>query len=563
MLNLRKNFQFSLFILCLMAMILSSCSPTTPTAAPNTPPTAVPPTAVPPTAVPPTAVPLPQVGGTLTMALFGPPDTLDVYAAGHVYAGDIYYYLNATLVTLNLKGEIIPYLADSWTVSPDGITYTFKLHPGVKFTNGDPVTANDFVYAWDRASKDPNFKAPVSGGLLTPMASYKAIDDLTLEITLKQAQYSFITGLASPFTGPVSKKAVEAAGASYGHQPVGCGPYKFVEWVQDDHISLTRNPDFTWGPKYYDGASTGPGYIQNIVFRIIPEYSTQLAGLNSGDIDWIVAEGKDMPAIDATGKFTTSISPSLLQERFILNNSIPPFDDVRVRKAFTLALDRNAIVKVSLLGNGVVTKGPVGPAEIGYWPGVEDYGPNFDLAAAKQLMQDAGYTYDANGMLQKDGKPFKVTVLTESIDRTRSFAQIAQQMWKALGVDITLEEMDFQTEYARVTKSDFTIGTFGIQWTEADIMYILYRSGQLGQSSWMRNPIDPKLDSLLDLTRTEIDPAKRQEAVDAAEKYIVDNAYEIWLYSFTQFNVVNNRVKGLQYNPYFTVYVVPDAYIQP
>ena len=558
---LRKNFPYALFVLCLLAMILSGCSPATPTAAPNAQPTAVPATQM-PTAVPPTATTGPQVGGTLTWALLSSPDTLDIYAAGQVYAGDIYYYLNATLVTLDLKGAVVPYLADSWTVSPDGITYTFKLHPGVTFQNGDPLTANDFVYAWDRAN-NKNFKAPVSGGLLAPMASYKAIDDATLQITLKQAQYSFITNLASPFMGPVDKKAVDAAGSSYGQHPVGCGPYSFVEWVPDDHITLTRYANFNWGPKYYDGASTGPGYIQTLVFRMIPEYSTQLAGLQSGDIDWIVAEGKDLPALQAANKYTVSISPSLLEERFIFNNSIPPFNDLRVRQAFTLATDRDAIVKVSLLGNGVVTKGPIGTAMLGYWPGVEQYGPSFDLAKAKQLMQQAGYTYDASGMLQKDGKPFQVTVLTESIDRTRSFAQMAQQMWKALGVDVTLQEMDFGTEFARVQKGDYTIGTFGIQWPEADLLNILYLTGSTGQTSWMRNASDPKLDALLNSTRNETDPTARENDVIAAEKYIVDNAYELWLYSFTQFNVVNSRVKGLQYNPYFTVFVVPDAYIQP
>ena len=553
MYSLRKYFQYPLFVFCLLALILSGCSPATPTAAPN----------IPPTAVPPTAVPQPQVGGTLTFALLSSPDTLDVYASGMVYAGDIYYYLNATLVTINLKGEIIPYLADSWTVSPDGLTYAFKLHPGVKFQNGDPLTANDFVYAWDRVTKDPNFKAAVAGGLIAPMASYTAIDDSTLQIILKQAKYSFITNLASPWMGPVSKRAVDAAGSSYGKNPVGVGPYKFVEWVADDHITLTRNPDFNWGPKYYDGASTGPGYIQNLVFRIIPEYSTQLAGLESGDIDWMVAEGKDLPALQATNKYTISTSPSLLEERFFLNNSVPPFNDLRVRQAFTLATDRDAIVKVSLLGNGVVTKGPIGPGMIGYWSGVEQYGPNFDLAKAKQLMQDAGYTYDSSGMLQKDGKPFKITVLVESIDRTRSFAQMAQQMWKALGVDVSLEEMDFNTEYTRVTKDDYTIATMGIQWPEADVMNLIYPTGSTGQTIWIRNASDPQLDKLLALIDTETDPAKRQDAVIAAEKYIVDNAYELWLYSFTQFNVVNNRVQGLQYNPYFTVFVVPDANIKP
>ena len=557
MYNLRKNFQFPLFVFCLLALILSSCSPATPTAAPNTPPTAVP-----PTAVPPTAVPQPQVGGTLTWGLLSSPDTLDIYASGFLYTGDIYYYLNGTLVTINTKGDIIPYLADSWTVSADGLTYTFKLHPGVKFHNGDPLTAKDFVYAWDRAS-DPNYTAPVSGGLIAPMASYQAIDDSTLQITLKQAKYSFITNVASPWMGPVSKRAVEATGDSYSKNPVGVGPYKFVEWVADDHVTLTRNPDFNWGPMYYDGASSGPGYIQNLVFRIITEYSTQLAGLNSGDIDWMVAEGKDIPALEAEEKFTVSVSPSLLQERFFINNSIPPFNDLLVRQAFTQATDREAIVKVSLLGNGVVTKGPISPAMLGYWPGVEDYGPDFDLAAAKQLMMDAGYTYDANGMLLKDGQPFKITILVESIDRTRSFAQIAQQMWKALGVDVSLEEMDFNTEYNRVVTGDYTIATMGIQWLEADVMNLMYPTGSLGQTSWNRNASDPQLDQLLVLIDTETDPGKRQDAVIAAEKYVVDNAYELWLYSFTQFNVVNDRVKGLQYNPYFTIFLVPDAYIQP
>ena len=574
---LRKNFQYPLLVLCMLALIVSGCTSATPTAAPTTAATIAPTTAattaptIPATTAPttaltataaPTATASHPVAGTLTWALLSFPDSLDIYAAQQVYAGDIYYYLNATLVTLDLKGNVIPYLADSWTVTPDGLTYTFKLHPGVTFQNGDPLTANDFVYTWNRATAT-GFKAPVSGGLLAPIASYTAVDDSTLQIVLKKPQYDFITDLASPFMGPVDKKAVDAAGSSYGQHPVGCGPYSFVEWVPDDHITLTRYANFNWGPKYFDGASTGPGSIQNLVFRYIPEYSTELAALQSGSVDWIVAEGKDIPALQSANAFMINASPSLLEERFVFNNSVAPFNDVNVRKAFTLATDRNAIVKVSLLGDGVVTKGPLGPAAIGYWPGVEQYGPDYDLATAKQLMTQAGYTYDASGMLEKDGKPFQVTILTESIDRTRSFAQMAQQMWTQLGVHVTLQEMDFQTELTKVESGAYEVGTFGIQWTDADVMWLLYHTGSTGQTQWDHNASDPTLDALLDATRNDTDPTKEQNDVIAAEKYIVDQYYELYLYSFTQYNVVANKVQGLQYSPYFTLFVVPNAYIQP
>ena len=569
-----KLFSFAILLMLVLVPVLSGCStPPTPTAAPPAQPTTPPqpptsaapsqPTALPtagsfnPTEAPaqPTQAPVaeaPKVGGKMIYAAAQQPDTLDIQKSGFGITCNVSSWIGATLVTKNFEGKYIPYLADSWTISEDGLTWTIKLNQKVKFQNGDPLKAQDWVYTIERA-KDPATKSPITKGLVDPITKAVATDDYTLTLTLDKPFYPLLENLTSCYMVPYSKKAVEAGGENYGRNPVNAGPYVFKEWKADEYILLERNPDYEWGPKYFDGANTGPAYIQQIEYRVLPEYATQLAGLQSGDIDLIYPEAKDVPSIQAQGDKTVSRFVSTATFHLIVNESKPPFDDLNVRKAFALAIDRQAIIKLATDGAGLELRGPLSPSVVGYDPNVEKVGFGFDLEQAKQLMQQAGYTAGSDGMLQKNGQPFKITLKTPTINYYVKISQILAEQWKKLGVAVDIQQFEWGTLSPQYLSGDFQIGTLEVGWPEADILYLWFHSSQIG-TFWGPQVGDPELDKILELTRTSTDPVKRQEYVNQAQDYIAKNLLLIPILAMPSFNALNNRVVGAKFSEFLDNY---------
>jgi peptide/nickel transport system substrate-binding protein len=242
-------------IVLTLAPLLSSCgaSPTataaTATAAPAQQPTssAPSPSKVPPTAtmIPPTATPPgPTVGGTLVIGLTSEPDTLDVQKSAMTPMELVMAQVGATLIARDpATGKLVPYLAESWTISSDGLTMDFWLRKGIKFHNGSPVTAQDYAWTLNRAI-DPATRSLGTGAMLTALASAEAVDDSHLRLTLKTPSFPLLGSLA--FVGYCSvlpKAAVEKLGDQFGRQPIGAGPFQFKEWKTGDKIVLERNPD--------------------------------------------------------------------------------------------------------------------------------------------------------------------------------------------------------------------------------------------------------------------------------------------------------------------------------
>jgi peptide/nickel transport system substrate-binding protein len=503
----------------------------------------------------------PEVGGTLVYAYLSQPDTMDWQASGLLITGIIDIYINGTMVAKDMEGNFVPYLAESWTISSDGLVYEFNLKEGVTFHNGDPLTAEDWVYTIERVI-DPEFISPVTGGMVQSITEVEAVDDYTLKLTLDAPFFPMLDSFSSVWLAPVSKSAVEEYGENYGQNVVGVGPYMFEEWKQDHSITIVRNPDYNWGPTQFEGMNTGPYYIENITFRFLPEYSTQLAGLKAGDIDYTTIEGKDVMSIEDTDNYQVFEMTSHILQNFLFNVEEPPFDDILVRQAFTYATDREAVVQVALQGYGEAMYGPLVPYAIGYWSGINEYAPNFDLEKAKDLIQEAGYSYTPDGKLEKDGEPFKIFLKAEAIDRILKYSQIAQEQWMALGVDVELVPEEFSTLIGSAFAGNFDVMALGIAWPEADVMFKQFHSSQMNGGLNISLVSDPDLDSLLESTRSIIDPKERRQSVIEAQQYIVDYAYFLPMYAFTEFNALNNRIVNATLNKYSAHLVLSNAYIE-
>jgi peptide/nickel transport system substrate-binding protein len=545
-----RSFTVLLFAL---ALIVSACQPAQPTATP--PPAAATSAPAAPTAAPATATPEPpkgpQVGGTLVIALNGEPDTLDVHKSAAVDA--VMRYVGASLITTDPDtGDYLPYLAESWSASPDGLAYEFKLRDDVKFHDGSPLTAADYAFTFNRALQNPS----TAGGSLRGMTGAEAVDDTTLRLTMAMPNSTLLDTLAlATYHQPLSQAYVEKAGDDYGRNPIGVGPYKFKEWLTGEKIVLERNPDFAWGPGFTGGAAP---YVETIEFRFIPEYATQLAGLEAGEIDFMLVDIKDIKRIEETGQYHVyKALPRGANNTLFMNTARPPLDDVNVRKAMNMAVDRDVLVKVVAQGYASAAYGPLTPSTTGYWPGVEDIGYTFDLDGARSLMEQAGYTLD-NDVLEKDGQPLALTL--KVLPAFVKDAEILQEMYRELGVNLTIEQQDIGVFLADLAGGNYDLAISGAGWNDYGLLFALFHSSTIGAFNYSQVN-NPELNGMLEMMAGVPDKTLARKAADDVQRYIVEQAYVAPLYIPDVHWVMSNRVSG----ELFTTdgLFLYDAYIQP
>jgi peptide/nickel transport system substrate-binding protein len=566
---MKKKFLAFCSILIMLGMLASACAPAA-TQAPaeaTVPPattavqqnTAVPPTATTEPTIAPTESPS-LVGGTLSEALTVDPDTLDPQKTYLGASNLIMMFIYSSLIAKDAQGNYVPYLATSWEVAPDGMTYTFHLRQDVKFHNGDPLTAEDVAYTYTRELDPATASVQTT---LSAVDTVEALDDYTVQFTMKNPNYYILESLVREGEQGVMDKAVlEAQGQDYGREPIGTGPYMFKEWITGDHVTLERNPDFVWGPPFTNGT---PPNIETIVYRIIPESATIVAGLEAEEIDYVLGSTilpTDTANLQATGMFNINARQNVGMYPYIsLNLEKAPFDDVRVRQALNYATNKQALMDIVAPDSGdVIQNGPLSATQEGYWLGIEEMGYAYDLEKAKQLMLDAGYTYNADGMLEKDGQPLSFELIMGiGYEMLMKPAEIIQSQWKELGVDVKLVQEDFGVAVTDVIAGNYSACMFGTGAPASD-MLTMFHSNQIGAGNFSRAN-NPELDAILDQMTTATDTAVHLQAAQDAQKMIVEQAYVVTLFSQVSADVISSRVKGYVSDAFYGLRFW-DAYIE-
>ena len=283
------------------------------------------------------------------------------------------------LIGFNEKMEQIPQLAEKWDASPDARVYTFHLRKGVKFHDGTPFNAAAVKANFDRVRNPENKLKRYT--LYKIISQIDVIDDSTVRFTLSEPFGAMIATFAHPAGGINSPAAVEKYGKDYGKNPVGTGPYKFVEWVPNDHITMVKNPD------YWD--KNNAAKVDKIIVKPVPEDGTRIAMLQKGDAQFI----NPVPYIQAEvvkGDRNLSLASTEAVYTFwvAMNVQKKPFNDLRVRQAMNYAINKEAIIKAVLRGHGKPADSPLAPRVWGYTP-VKTY--PYDPAKAKALLAEAGY----------------------------------------------------------------------------------------------------------------------------------------------------------------------------
>lgn len=354
--------------------------------------------------------------------------------------------------------KIVPSLAEDWDISGDGLEYTFHLRQGVKFQNGNDFTAEDVVYTFNRlltvqGGVNTELLDQVKGaaelieGSTDTLEGVEAVDDYTVKVTLKEPFAAFLSCLTAPGLSIYDSEATEAAGDQFGMDPavtVGTGPFKFAGWTFNDQLVLERNED------YWKGAPELPG----VVIKIIPDTETQTMMFESGELDLI-----DLDFVtDAADRFLETYPDQIVQgprvgiTYFTMNFNIEPFQDVKVRKAVQMAIDRQAILDALYGGRGQVEHGIYPFGLIGFHDGKSKI--SYDPEAAKALLEEAGYG---------SGFTMELAADASASDTVTMALEIIKEQLAAVGINAEIKNYDESTWLE--TRKAGELGSFMSTWT--------------------------------------------------------------------------------------------------
>ncbi len=451
------------------------------------------------------------------------------------------------LTVLSDKDIPVAATAEKWVLSPDGLTYTFSLRANAKWSNGDPVTAHDFEYAW-KSTLDPALGAKYAyqlyylkngekynkGQATADSVGVKALDDRTLQVTLEKPTPYFLSLTAFHTYYPVHRKTV-AANDKWAVDPktlIGNGPFKVTAWVHNSRLEFAKNEH------YWDAAKVK---MNKMEFILTDSATTELAMFENNQIDLggNVPSG-EIPRLVKEGKLR--FEPLLATYFYCFNVIKPPFDNIKVRKAFTLAIDRDAIVRN-------VTRGRQKPALAWVPPGLADAAPGSDfrktggdffadndVATARRLLSEAGYP---------DGKGLPpVTLIYNTSEGHKAIAEAVQEMWrKNLGVNVTLANQEWKVFINSRTKGDYQVARHGWVGDYLDPMTFLdmFVSDSGNNDAQYKNPA---YDSLVIKAKETNDQAVRMELMHQAEKLLMDDAVLAPVYYYTNAVLVKPNIKG-------------------
>jgi len=471
-----------------------------------------------------------EVGGTLVIAKAHDADGLDPHKAPALVSRQIFTLLYDRLVYMDPSGEPRGWLAESWQVSPDGTEITFKLRQGIKFHDGTEVDAEAVKFTFDRM-RDPTLKS-TAAAQFPGLTSVDVVDKYTVRFALQKPFAPIFNSLASPFGSIIPPGAVQQLGDDFNRRPVGSGPFKFESWTPGTEIVFVRNPDYRSFRQ--DIENPGAPYIDKVVFRIIPEEGTRSYAIQTGEVHLIPVAYAQADALKKTPGVTLPPLEKghLININFIeFNTRKPPFDDVRLRKAVGYALDPEEIVQTAYLGYATVNRTPLPTGVAGYDPTIgERYGYKRDLQRAKQLLAEAGYP---------DGMPFEVTLLSWTSPVTQRVAETIQAQLAEVGIKVKIDLMEAGTFLAKGKEGVQHFDFMRTTWAEPLILSRMFKGGGI-----FTNFSLPELDELLDRAASTVDWEQRKLVLHDAQKYLLENALMIPLFTDHYLTFVREEVAG-------------------
>lgn len=482
--------------------------------------------------------------GYLVAALNADIQTADVQKTSKDYEVPFNIFDRLVDVEVGTDGnsKIVPSLAESWDISDDGLEYTFHLRQGVKFHNGNDFTAEDVAYTFHRmltveGGVNTEFIDQIKGadellaGETDTLEGVEVVDDYTIKVTLKEPFAGFLASISSPGVSIYDSEATEAAGDQFGMDPavtVGTGPFEFASWSFNNQLVLTRNED------YWKGASGLPG----VVIKIIPDTETQSMMFESGELDILDLDY----AADSVDRFTETYPDQIVQGPrvgivyFTMNFNKEPFQDVRVRKAVQMSIDRQAILDALYGGRGQVEQGIFPHGLIGFNPDQEEI--KYDPEAAKALLAEAGYA---------DGFDMEIAADSSASDTMTMALEIVSDQLAEVGIRAEIKNYDESTWLE--TRKSGELGSFMSTWSADyndpdNFIYTFFGNEEKTRIRSINYP-DTEVMERVAKARTIVNEDERLAEYKALEeKLIHEDAAWVPMFSRLHLFAVSKRVQG-------------------
>jgi oligopeptide transport system substrate-binding protein len=503
----------------------------------------------------------------IVFALQNVPDGLDPGITNNSFAAPFLFNLFEGLITYDKDNNIIPALAEDWTISDDGTVYTFRLRQGLKWSDGSPLTAQDFVYSYFRVL-DPKIAAQYSvmftdfikgaeeyfsGAASRDQVGISAPDDNTLILTLK-GPTPFFLGILGMWTfSPVKQAVVDQDPDRWtlsANTFVSNGAFKVSDIKLGESVTVVKNE------YYWDAAAVR---LEEIVFRYILEPATALTALEAGEID-----GLRFPPASETARLKSQSDafqsvPSFATTYYLINRNVKPFDDVRVRKALSMAIDREDIISNVMQSSDTPAFGLVSPGYVINGRDFRDGRPSYGLSAAanvegaQRLLAEAGYP---------DGQGFPTIQLSYYTDRAvRSVVEALQQMWKKnLNINAEISTQEWAVYYEGVQNMDYQIGAMGWGGDYLHPMTFLTTMTSNNPTN-VTSYSNSQYDALVAAAQTEVDPVKAAALMQEAEDMAMDDVALLPLYHRSIIFMMAPHVKDFYMTPLANLYF-RSAYVE-
>ncbi|CAN5545917.1 ABC transporter substrate-binding protein [soil metagenome] len=501
------------------------------------------------------------VGGDLIVRAVELGDTMDPHKSGSAQVSTILRLVGDTLIAKDYDGNFIPYLAKEWTISEDGLTWTFMLRDDVKFHDGTPLDAEAVRLSFDRIL-DPATSAVSAKANVGTMIreSLTAVDAYTFQFKISEPFAPLLQFLTASVLSIISPTAIQNDPDGLARKPILSGQFLFDEWREGDRVVLKRNPDFNWGPAYMHAEPAG-AFLESITFQSITEDASAVAAFEAGEIQQLTIPATDISRFEGSEDFSIVTYERQGIVLLAFNVTKAPFDDLATRFALLGAINKTDVLDAAVEGYGHEAHGYLSPTMPGYDPIMETYAPAFDPEAAKTALAAAGWAdADGDGVLEKDGEKFEFTALNLPNDSFGRAAQIVQAQLADIGVSMIIQQMEFATVLAEIAANSHQAVFMGYTYTDPDVAYQLFDSSQTKGIN-LNQISDPHMDELILTGRTEMDVEARWAIYSELQKYVNDQGLYIPLWYDSYFIGFDKTVKGAAFHPdNYTVYY--DAYFE-
>lgn len=503
----------------------------------------------------------PVEGGELIIAGTAGPNTFNSYyttqGSDSAMAGLMFDSLN----NVDEQGEPIPELAEEWDISEDGLEIIFHLREDVEWHDGEPFTAEDVVFTYNIPLSE-DYTGP-RGSYFSSIENIEALDEYTVKLTMKEPNAQlFVRTTVYPILPkhllddiPIS----ELDKAEFNTKnPIGTGPFKFEEWKQGQYVKFVANDN------YYKGKP----YLDSITRKEVPDSNAMLAQFKAGEIDMLGVSSEDIPEAesmekDGTAKLQSSVNSAYNMIQYNLKN--PLFKDKKVRQALTHALNREEMVEVVLNGNGQVAHSPGIPF---LWAFNEDV-PKFeyDPEKAKQLLADAGWQdTNENGVLvDKEGNEFSFVLLATPTNETRKqMAEIAQQQWAEIGVDVKIQLVEANALLEQIGPPDRDFDATLLGWSVAldPSVTLFFHTDEIELGNNRGAYSNPELDKLMEKSDGTMDQEERKKIIDEILEIIAEDQPYTFLNYSESYQIYSPKIHDAKLHPSSSFYKIHEWWIE-